>query len=379
MNTPSLVAGPRSLFVIDPQPAAIAHAALQLPATQTAVIFIGERRAPDLQEVVSSLRATRRPFVGAMFPKLIHGNRVEDSGAIVFGLESSAPAYRVPFLGEFDAIRSLPDSIGSTDKAVLVLLDGLSANIGRFIRKLYGHYGTSIQYLGGGAGSLTLEQKPCVFCAEGVFQDTALILPLVDRLGLGVSHGWSRVMGPVIATEVDNTIIKQINWRSAVDVYREVVEPVNQVSLTPDNFFQIAKGFPFGLEKNESEDVVRDPIALRPDGALVCVGEVPENGILHILTGAPETLVRAAGEAARESVRNLGCAPSHAVVIDCISRVLFLEDRFAEELEAVATELSRGGCPAEPFGALTLGEVSSLGDGYLEFLNKTIVVGTFAS
>ena len=54
--------------------------------------------------------------------------------------------------------------------------------------------------------------------------------------------------------------------------------------------------------------------------------------------------------------------------IDCISRVLFLKDRFPEEIHAVRHK----GLPL--FGACTIGEIANSGKDYLEFYNKTAVV-----
>jgi len=56
------------------------------------------------------------------------------------------------------------------------------------------------------------------------------------------------------------------------------------------------------------------------------------------------------------------------LVFDCISRALFLQDHFAQELAAVA----QGQSPL--FGALTIGEIANSGRSYLEFFNKTTVV-----
>ena len=54
--------------------------------------------------------------------------------------------------------------------------------------------------------------------------------------------------------------------------------------------------------------------------------------------------------------------------IDCISRVLYLEEAFAQELSAVHE-------PDVPLiGALTLGEIANTGEDYLEFYNKTAVI-----
>ena len=55
---------------------------------------------------------------------------------------------------------------------------------------------------------------------------------------------------------------------------------------------------------------------------------------------------------------------------------LYLEDEFSRELSMVADRLHEVAPAAQLAGALTLGEVSSIGDSYLEFHNKTLVVAT---
>ena len=61
------------------------------------------------------------------------------------------------------------------------------------------------------------------------------------------------------------------------------------------------------------------------------------------------------------------------IFMDCISRVLFLEDRFYEELNAV--------CKKDRFliGACTIGEIANSGNDYLEFYNKTSVAAILES
>ena len=68
---------------------------------------------------------------------------------------------------------------------------------------------------------------------------------------------------------------------------------------------------------------------------------------------------------------------NNVLIVDCISRVLFLEDKFEEELNNVSSAIKKDFSDAEISGALTLGEISSY-NGYLEFLNKTLVVGLFS-
>ena len=68
-----------------------------------------------------------------------------------------------------------------------------------------------------------------------------------------------------------------------------------------------------------------------------------------------------------------------AMVADCISRSIYLGDDFEQELGRATAKL-RSAAPNAPLaGALTLGEIASIGDRYLEFLNKSFVVATLSA
>jgi len=192
-----------------------------------------------------------------------------------------------------------------------------------------------------------------------------------------VRHGWRELKGPFVATRSDRNTIIQLNWRNAFDVYRSTVEADAGVTITTENFFRVASGYPFGIRKEGQEVLVRDPVAVGPGGSLVCVGDVPENAALSILKGEPRLLVSAAGQAAREALLDGGDPARpvrHCLLADCVSRSLFLGERFSEELDEIADGLGGGAEGCQPVGMLTLGEISSHGEGYLEFFNKTSVV-----
>lgn len=130
------------------------------------------------------------------------------------------------------------------------------------------------------------------------------------------------------------------------------------------------------MVREGSECIVRDPIAVNEQGHLICVGEVPENTFLDVLKGKNQQLIEAAEQAAMEAADQAG-KPTAAMIIDCISRVLFLDENFEQEVQAVTKALHDKGVAPTMRGALTLGEISSFGEGFLEFFNKTTVVGLF--
>ena len=121
------------------------------------------------------------------------------------------------------------------------------------------------------------------------------------------------------------------------------------------------------------EMVVRDPIAVDGNG-LVCVGEVPLNSLVYILKGNKDSLIAGAvyarelAESIYQQVVDDKNKKPITLIMDCVSRVLFLQSNFKKELEKVYT-----GYPL--LGALTIGEIANTGRNYLEFYNKTSVIG----
>lgn len=340
------------------------------------VLLIGEEDPLDIEALCRAAKEAGLAFMGGIFPRVIHGEEVHTTGLVRLQVPAAAPPFVVHQLDQLGTTPSLPDEKLSGDEvqAMLIFIDGLTSNIGEFLGAVFGQFGSRLAYFGGGAGSLTLKQQPAVITEDGLFQDAAILLPIRHETKLGVQHGWQRLQGPFVASRTDKNSIIELNWRNAFEVYKETVEPVIGESLTPDNFFAHAKAFPFGMSRDGCEDIVRDPITVTEEGHLVCVGEVAQHSVLHILNGQAEQLIAAAADAGGACPSS---SPDNYLLVDCISRVLFLGDRFREELAAV--QQGNGlSTDTKLVGALTLGEISSIGGGYLELLNKTMVFAEFS-
>ena len=327
------------------------------------------------ENIDKSLKDIPIPVFGGIFPQIIFGNEKLEKGTIVAGLSKKPNVQIVPNLSnmdiEYEEILDdkIPDS-GQT-KTMFVLVDGFSKRISSLIDSLFNVFGLEFNYIGGGSGSLSMQQKSCLFSNEGLIMDSAILALLDIESGVGVSHGWKEISGPYKVTESDRTVIKSLDWKPAFTVYREVVEKHSNKVFTKDNFFDIAKCYPFGISKLGTEKIVRDPFIVGENDSLVCVGEVPEEAFVHILTGDTSSLVDAAGRALALGEDAFRDKSSNKTVLfmDCISRVLFLEDKFSDELNAVFNK------EYPLIGALTIGEIANSGKDYLEFYNKTSVIG----
>jgi hypothetical protein len=167
--------------------------------------------------------------------------------------------------------------------------------------------------------------------------------------------------------------VHQLSNRPAYETYSKIVKIKTGKTLNKENFFDIAKGYPLGIYHPKMDHIVRDPITFTDDNALVCVGEIPARSLIYVLQGSKQSLIDSAQVATNEATRN-GGAGEHNLVIDCISRVLYLEDDFGKELEAVVAALPENA--PTPYGVLSLGEIATYQTGRVEFFNKTFVVGS---
>lgn len=292
---------------------------------------------PD--NIDSVLKEISIPIFGGIFPAIIHDERKMDKGTIVVGMSREINVEVIPRLSDEDAdydemLEEKIPEVG-TMKTMIVFVDGFAKRIGTFIESLFNVFGLEINYFGGGAGSLSMKQKHCLFTNDGLIQDAAILALLDLASGIGVSHGWKSIKGPYRVTESDRNIVKTIEWKPAFDFYRDIVEKHSGESFKEDDFFGLAKSYPFGIAKMGTERIVRDPILVGDENSLVCVGEVPEGAFIDLLNGDHSSLIEAAGKALAISVKAFKGPADKKICIfmDCISRVLFFGEKFNEEME----------------------------------------------
>lgn len=356
---------------------------LKISDNEILLLMIGEESTLDFNWLIEELNSLGISFMGGIFPGIIHGKNDFKDGAILKVLPTNSKPIIITGLenNDFEISQLLEDlKFDPTKSTLFTFIDGLTSNVATYLQKLYHHYGNAVKYIGAGAGSLSLVQQPCIFSNEGIFQDAAIICPINLKVNIGVKHGWEKLDGPIVATRTEKNVIHELNWKNAFEVYKEVAEKDSGITFNDENFFDIAKCYPFGIFREDQEDLVRDPISVDENGSLICVGEVPENTVLYILKGNNDALIQSAKTAIESSVANLTNEIKHTIIIDCISRTLFLEEEFPKELKAISEAMPISNeTESLPQGILSLGEISSSQNGYLEFYNKTLVIGVLTN
>ncbi|MCK5358904.1 MAG: FIST C-terminal domain-containing protein, partial [Elusimicrobiales bacterium] len=249
-------------------------------------------------------------------------------------------------------------------------------NIPLLIETLYEKYFKGMTFIGGSAGSIINIYQPSLFTCDDFFAGGAIIAAIEDVMTVGINHGMQPISELAIASNIENNILKLINWESAFEYYKKIVEEDAGIELTADNFLEVSKLYPLGMMKYDKDIILRVPISVGEKNSLVFASEIPENSVVAVTKAYPDKLIAAAGAAAEQAKIAFESkkkrSPRKILIIDCLARALFLEDRINDELKIIA---NKAGSDAFLFGVLSLGEIASPGDKYIELHNMTVVVG----
>jgi len=325
----------------------------------------------------SFLKSSKTPVFGGIFPGVIFGNKNYEKGTILMSLEEIPEVHVLKNVGKESSTfyeSMLAYFTGENAfKTIFVFVDGLSQNNDKVIESLFISFGLEYNFIGAGAGSLSMEPIPCIITNEGLLSDAAVIAGSKLNGGIGIKHGWKSIAGPFRVTGAEKNTLISLDFKPAFEIYKSVVEWHSGKKLTAKNFGSIAQGYPVGISRLGSDKIVRDPVKIDNYNNMVFIGDIPDGSYIHIMSSTPDELIVAAEEARNAGTMdfNMEKDDHFMLLIDCISRVMYLGDRFGEELNAV---YSGKGIMA---GTLSMGEIANNRREYLELYNKTAVVGCF--
>lgn len=313
------------------------------------------------------------PVVGGIFPQLIRGGGLAERGAVLLRL----PATPGLLIAEADAVERVcreavsyvENHVGSGDAALFCVFDALVPNIATHLDAWYLQLADRVRYFGVNAGNERFVSEPCLFDDERFIAGGVLLQLLPDHPGAALAHGYGVPDRVITATAATGNAVVQIDWRPALDVYREIMQAQYGVAIDRSNFYAHAVHFPFGIMRADGEVLVRIPVALGDKGEIVCVGEIPPNAVLALLDARSGT-AKAAGELAAELARGGRPATENLLLFYCAGRRMHVGAGIDAELAAVASATGA----ATVAGALSLGEIGGArSGGYPLFHNATLV------
>ncbi|SHJ47540.1 FIST signal transduction protein [Clostridium magnum] len=338
---------------------------VKVESTENLMIMVAEKSAENVNELIGYANDKNIKIFGGIYSRLLVGNKSHSEGFIIQKYEPLYTAMVLPYLMRFKL--SLENFSNCT---AIVLVDGLSSKMKDLTDTVYNKLGKNVKYIGGGAGFYDLKHRPCIFDNKGLFSDVLYICIVKSDAKIAVKHGWNKLEGPFLAKVSEENTLAQLDEYSAFEVYKDVIEEHENIRLLKQDFFVYAKDHPFGIAKeNQVELIVRDPIRVNDNNEIVCVADIPQGSEIYVLKGDANTLLSSSLQIAEQCA---AIAPKNYIplLFDCISRAMFLEELFEEELKNIQDNLS-----FTVEGALSIGEIASQDNGQLVIHNKSTILG----
>jgi hypothetical protein len=345
--------------------------------------LVSEADKDHISQLQATVRACQVPLCGAVFPALVTDTGFTTSGAWLLCFETMPPRFLTSGVGPGqDGVAALTAAIldiapasptegaKGTSPTLFLIFDGMLPHIGTLLDGVRATFDDSLLYAGVNAGSETFQPTPCLFDEHSLIGEGALGLLLPNPTQIVLHHGYPVSQRLMEATSTMGNRIDTIDGHPALEVYQNVVFNEYGVTLTPENFYDLAAHFPFGVV-TVVDVLVRIPVAFTDDGALVCVGEVPPNNRLRLLRAPDLEHSRCVSKIAHAlDPLDTGAASSALLTFYCAGRRMHFGADAAREIEQLKTA-TQSPCI---FGALTLGEIDSLEDlSFPRFHNAAIV------
>ncbi len=203
-------------------------------------------------------------------------------------------------------------------------------------------------------------------------KDVAVLAFVPAReLRLEALHGFKpvRESREMLITEADGKVVKALDRRPAVVVYREELMRLGLMReeddlLTKMGTYKLGAKTIFG-----SELKIRTALQLQ-GSAIVLASRLDEGTIVRVVSASPDELVGAAKDLAS---RVLSKAQGRgAIIFDCSCRQMLLGERYAEQVRAFG-----GGRGVPYFGFASYGELAKTTGSLQGFHNTTAVMAAF--
>lgn len=363
-----------------------ARAALGAEPPTAGLLFVSPRHS-----LATALAEARTALPGVTFLGCSTGGEMTERGLLHGGLVAFLIATDWPVAGAsarawvkdplagaarlaepLEGLRAQGRRVGAETSATVLLVDGL-ANAEPLVDALQVRTRKSNRVVGGAAGDdLHLEHTE-VGLDDAVGPDLAAALHFVTprSWGVGVGQGFTPASARMRVTKAKGALLLELDGQPAQDFYR--ARAVAQgLALDAATWPKFLLDNVLGITLGDDVHHIRAPKQLGPDGSVAMGAPVPQGSSVCLMTGDPDSLVRAAGRAAQDARHALGFGGEAAgvLVFSCICRGMQLGEAYERELGAI-----RDVFPGVPLaGFLTYGEVARYQGNLDGYHNNTVVV-----
>ena len=320
----------------------------------------------DLKTVVSTIRAATgdAALAGASTAGQLHCGDLTAPGDGVAVLALAGGGYRFGVAHVDDAF-SDPDRAGSDlaraaraaagrerapHEAVVVFSDGIAGDQQGLLTGIHKITGFAVPVIGGAASDDRQLRETFVFAGDRVLTRAAVAVWVGSSRPLRVvdGHGWRPTSLPLMVSDVDGAVVRELGGRPAREVYEEhfQTDPPDLDTCRSDRYHPTHA---FGVIQPDGKLVIRAAF-VDEEGNLVTLSPMPPYAAVHVVSVVPDDLLAVGDETVSAAVD--GADPAVVLVFDCVARLDILGERGPEE----ARRLQRAAGTAPVFGFYTYGE-----------------------
>jgi len=304
-----------------------------------------------------------------------------DSASFTCGIGHNAA--KNPRSAGLRAAKQTIDSTHNTKQAYLMLSNGLSGNSADILRGSQEALGTSFPIIGGGASNASCIQKTYQYMGNEIYTDSVagLLISGNIKLNMGQSSGWLPVGKPHKITKAKYNVIKEIDKKIAVELYKEYFEKSCD-ELKNEGICKLGLSYPIGSRwaGASKKYLTRVPLAMEENGDLVLNADVREGDDINLMVGDKEFALESAKEAASEAMSDIKNAKIRfAFIFSDIARLFLLRRDAHKEIDAVKEIIGKN---TPILGCYTFGEYLSFNSNESKsqycFSNQSISIALFS-
>lgn len=301
-------------------------------------------------------------YYGAIFPKLIFKDEIVENGYLIFILKADSHIEFIENMHLYDFKNTALNNYNT----LITIIDGLSEYNVSFLENMFEYTNLNSSIIGGGAGSFKKNRKH-LFNKNGFFSDSSIIVMVNNSIDIAVSDGWQVLDGPFVVTSSEGKAIKELDYKSALELYKSIIEKDLNRKLEMKDFYTLMKDYPLGIVKNEDKYILRDPIYISQD-TIHLAGDIENSSVVNILKAKQSDLLKSTFETRNKVLQN---GAKHLMIFECVSRLEYLSaSTYIKELKKLDTNSIK-----TIFGVISIGEIANSGEDYISLLNKSCVIG----
>lgn len=320
-------------------------------ATENSKIDLDELNKKDIE------------YYGAIFPKLIFKDKIIEDGYLVFLLKNNS---QIEFIENMN-LHNFNNSNISDFNSFITIVDGFSEYNVTFLENLFEYTNINTNIIGGGAGSFDKNIKKYLFSNTGFYEDSSIIVKINNSIDICVSSGWEVLAGPFVVTASNGKRLEELDYENAFEIYKKVIEKDRNIDFDMNDFMNIVKDYPLGIVRLNKDYILRDPLNLNNNN-IELAGDIEKSSVINILKAKKSDLLDSTFKISNDVLKN---GAKHLMIFECASRLEYLSSNYINQLEKIENNEKIKSL----FGVISIGEIANCGDNYINFLNKSCVMG----